>query len=71
MNNMMKSLVNFQQYKPIVKRLAVFLIIAAPGTALTNTVPFIKKLTSEDKVAAKKPNLFFDHRCLGIKPPAP
>lgn len=59
------------QCKPIVKRLLVMAVFAAPVTALTNNLGSIRKSTAAVKEDGKKPKSFFDHRCLGIKPPAP
>ncbi len=48
-------------------------IVASPIVALTNNVQKVRAVVEKpavEKTAAKKTS-FFDHRCLGIKPPAP
>jgi hypothetical protein len=55
--------------KPIVIRAAVALVLMAPVTAVTNSLDFGAK-PAVAKAEGKKKS-FFDHRCLGIKPPAP
>ena len=61
------------KYKPVLKRLIVALIIGSPVVALTNNLAPKRVRSAEEvsaKAALKKTNLFFDHRCLGIKPPS-
>lgn len=62
------------QYKPVFKRMIMASIIASPMVALTNNLERERvavKPEANIKEESREAKSFFDHRCLGIKPPAP